>query len=565
MGLTSSSLQSDKERLRELHAREIARCKASFPYFLFKYVRTQDPHTPLDPVKPFPRKKYLEFLAYDLQYGDDMEYWAKSRQLMVSWILCAFTVWKMQFFAVSHCYFQSKKESDAAEMVYDTVPAKARMSFIMVNLPDWLQVGVVRKADGSEEAVRYSTDNRTFTYGNIILPNGSHCTALAQGAAQIEGKVPAWYVSDEASLQDEWALSQSAVVPCLEGGGRGRVVGTMRMPSDYGTEIATCADVDPDAEMRGVARFKSRGGIPGIRIHYSADPDKDPGTEKGRDWFTSQVAKTPGGYEGPNWQAHMEISPEAITGTRCFDYFPQIEGRVVVDDVPNDIAALWVLGSGADYGTRNPSVLTIFGLDYHGNAYALREISEPGGTVHKREGVTKGGIAGLAQLWKLDPFWHRINGTIQMDSTTEAQNQNTEGGLTSVMQMFANHGVFMQPAKARGDIADDLTINWLHERWAGHEDPDWAPTFFVCRGCTGLINILKKAEYADWSPAAQSVNDLKKKMRPTVGMDSWDALKHWVVSLPQGPTRLRAAPPTGSFAWQMARVKKHMNAGNARS
>jgi hypothetical protein len=124
------------------------------------------------------------------------------------------------------------------------------------------------------------------------------------------------------------------------------------------------------------------------------------------------------------------------------------------------------------------------------------------------------------------------------------------------MQMFANNGVFMHPAKARGDIADDLAINWLHERWAGYDEPDWAPQFFICRGCTGLINIIRKAEYDDWSPTAQNTNDLKKRMRPMVGMDPFDAFKHWVVSLPRGPVRIKASPPVGSIAWIKARVKQ---------
>ena len=350
--------------------------------------------------------------------------------------------------------------------------------------------------------------------------------------------MPSLYIGDEASLQDEWRSSQAAVIPCLAGGGQGITVGTMRLPSDYGHEISTAAEVDPDGVMRGVARFNSRNGIPCLRVHYSADPDKDPATDKGRIFFAQETARMPGGYDGVEWQQHYEINPLSVTGTRCIPYWNDIKDRVVIDDIPYETASLWKLGAGADYGTRNPTVLLYCAIDYHGNLYALDEQAAPGLTVHTLPGVDKGGIAGLSQFFKQHPLFHRVNGQAQMDSTIWRQDQNQDtGGLTSVAQMFTMQGVFFQPAKSRGTDADD----------------------FICRRCTGLISILAKAEYADWSANAQQSNDLKAKMRPTVGMDYFDALKHWVVSLPQGPSRLKAAAPLGSFDYLRNLVRKEVN------
>lgn len=546
-----------KKLLEALYAREIARCKDDFSYFLFKYVKTKDQHTPLDPIKPFPDKKYLRFLAHEFQYGPNVQYIAKSRQLLVSWLMCAKTVWRIQFYPHSDVFFQSKKEGDAATMIYDTTPQSARMSFIMVNLPEWLQICLVRGPDGVEKPVRYPTDQRTFTYGRIMMPNGSMCQALAQGAAQVESKVPSEFFGDEASLQDEWRSAQAALVPCIAGGGRCIIVGTMRLPSDYGHEISTAADVDPDSEMRGVARFKTRSGIAGIRVHYSADPDKDPKTEKGLEWFIQETANMPGGQNGVEFQQHYEINPLSVSGTRCIPYWNEIKDRVVIDDLPLEQVRMWKVGAGADYGSRNPTVLIFFAIDYHGNAYAVDEIGVPGQEVHELPGIDRGGIAGLAQLWRRHALFDKVNSQIQTDPTTSKKDQNqNEGGLTSVMQMFEQHGVYTQGAKARGTEADDLTLNWLHERWAGYDEPEWAPQFFVCRRCTGLIRILAKAEFQDWSPTAQLNNTLKAKMKPGRDIDYFDSLKHWVVSMPQGPSRLKAAPPMGSFPWLRNQVQK---------
>jgi len=544
-----------------MEAREIADCAASFEYFVFRWAKTFDPHDKISPVKGFPEKPYLRFLAHEFQYGEEVQYIAKSRQLMVSWLLAARTVWEILYHPHSWAVFQSKKQEDAAEMIYDSVPSKARASFIMAHLPDWMQVCLC--VDGDKFVSKpYSLDQKTFSYGSIILPNGSRAEALAQGPAQIEGKVPSFLCSDESSLQDEWSQSWAAAMPCLSGGGRAIAVATMRLPSAFGEEIATAADVDPDSEMRGVARFKTRSGGSGVRVHYSADPDKDPKTEVGREWFVRETAKMRGGFEGIDWQQHMEINPQTVCGTKCIPYLDKVLDRVVIDDLDFEQVKLWKLGAGADYGMRLPTVILFMAIDWHGNAYAVDEIVQPGLTVHELPGISKGGIAGLAQLWKQHPLFWNVNGRIQMDPTTEKKDQGDGSAVTSVMDIFARpeNGVFMQPALVRGTDADDIALNWIHERWAGYEEPDWSPSFFICRRCTGLLAMLKKAEYADWSATAQANNNLKPKMRATVGMDPFDAFKHWVVSVPQGPQRVKAAAPVGSFDWLRAQVRKQSSA-----
>ena len=547
------------ELLRVLHEREVTRCAESFEHFFMHWVRTKDEHDAINPVKRVPNKPYLSFVAREFQHGPEVQYYAKSRQLMVSWLLCAFAVWKAQFQPHALVLFQSKKLEDAARMVFDTTPNIARCSFIMAHLPKWLQVCIAVEGE-NRVLVPFSIDQKTFSYGSVKFPNGAMIEALAQGASQVEGKVPALIISDESSLQEEWAESWAAAMPCIAGGGRAVAVATMRLPSQYGEEIAPCDDVDPDSEMRGVARFKTARGGSGVRLHYSADPDKDPRREKGRAWFANETVRMRGGFEGNEWQQHMEINPQSVSGQKCIPYWSKIEDRVVIDDIPYEQAALWALGGGADYGTRNPTVLLICAVDFHGNLYVVDEVAAPGMTVQEIPGITKGGVAGIAQLWHRHPLFQRINGKVQMDPTTEAKTQNIASGLTSVSQLFREEGIYLQPASARGTEADDLTLNRLHQWWAGFEEPDWAPQFFICKRCTGLIQILRIARYADWSSATQDVNNLKPKMRGCVGMDYFDALKHWVCSLPQGPARTRAAAPQFSFQWLRAKVRSDRHA-----
>ena len=552
-----------KRQLEALRYREVIRCSKDFEYWLFKWVRTTDPHDKASPIKPMPDRDSLRFLAREFQHGPDILFIAKSRQLMVSWLLSARAVWEILYHPHAWVCFQSKKEEDAAGMLYDTIPSKARASFIMSNLPVWMQV--CAKQEGDEiRFVPYYMDVKTFSFGSITLPNGAMAQALAQGAAQIEGKVPSLFISDESTLQDEWADSWAAAMPCLSGGGRAIAVATMRLPSAYGEEIAPCDDVEPDGVMRGVARFTSARGGAGIRVHYSSDPDKDPLTEQGAKWFGEEILKQRGGYDGVDWQQHMEINPQSLSGERCIPYWDQIKDEVVIDDLPYEQVSLWALWSGADYGMRNPSVLLYGAADYHGNLYVLDEHAAPGGDVKAireqtgRFGVQHSGVAGvagLAEMWKAHPMFHRINGQIQMDSTIWRNDQNAgAGGLTNVAQLFTMHGVHLQPSKQRGQDADDLTLNRLHDLWGGWDAEPYTPRLFICRRCTGLIKAIPRLAYQEWNKVAQGSNDLKKTMKGGVGLDYFDALKHAMVNLPQGPGATRAAPPPMSFVWLRNRV-----------
>lgn len=543
-------LARKKELLRALRAREIVRCAESYEYFLFKYVLTKDEKSPLDPVKRVPEKEYLRYLAREFQHGPDVQYVAKSRQLMVSWLLCAQAVWKILFQPHALVCFQSKKLEDAARMIFDTTPNVARCSFIISNLPDWLRI-CISVRDGERVPIPVGPDQKIYSYGSIKLPNGSICEALAQGPAQVEGRVPTLYIGDEASLQDEWRAAQSAVIPCISNGGKAITVGTMRMPSAYGEEIAPCDEVEPDDEMRGVARFRSKDGMAGIRVHYSADPAKDPATPEGKEWFAQEIAKMPGGYEGSEWQQHMEINPQAATGERVLPMWYKIESRVVIDDIPIEQGGLWKLDSGLDFGVRNPTVWGVLANDYDGNRYLLHELSLPAGEV--------GGIAGIAERMKANPYFSRVNGRIHADPSLWNKDQNSKGGLTCRAQIFADLGVHLVPARTRGRDADDVLLNrLLGYYWAGHEDMDtFQPHFFICRSCAGAIRTLPKLMFGEWK---QEYTEKKEQILSKYA-DSWDMLKYAEVAKPHSAVLPHAGPPRMSFDWFLRMIRKEASEG----
>jgi hypothetical protein len=541
---------TDKKRLLEaLRAKEIAKCAESFEYFLFNWVRTSDPHDKENPVKPVPRKDYLVFLAREFDAPDEPVYVAKSRQLMVSWLLAARTVWEILYHPYSWVCFQSKKEGDAAEMIYDTVPNKARASFIMASLPEWMQVCI--SIQGTErKLLPFTLDQRTFSYGTIVLPNGARANALAQGAAQVESKVPSLFISDESSLQDEWSDSWAAAMPCLAGGGYAIAVATMRLPSAYGEEISPCADVDPDSTMRGVARFKTARGGYGLRIHYSADPEKDPLTVEGAEWLERESSRMEGGIGGTQWQQHMEINPESLSGTRAIPYWDKIKEAVVVDDIPYEVASLWALSSGFDWGARNKTVWKVFAHDLEGAKYLVHELALPAGeaAMHPGSGGTNG-IVGIANLMKGSPYFARVNGRIQADPTLWNDDQNTQGGIVSKAKLFELAGIRLVPAKTNGQEADDVLLNRLHGLyWAGYEEEGFVPRYFICRSCKETLAGIPRLRYQDHKGVTFDQNALKEKLVDRQN-DWWDAEKYAEVSNPYAATPLDPAERPFTFNW----------------
>ena len=59
--------------------------------------------------------------------------------------------------------------------------------------------------------------------------------------------------------------------------------------------------------MKGIKHYTSDAGFHCIRVHYSADPEKDPSTPIGAEWFANSIKGYPGGTKSSAWRQEMEI------------------------------------------------------------------------------------------------------------------------------------------------------------------------------------------------------------------------------------------------------------------
>lgn len=530
---------------------ELRKAKESLAYYAFNLVSTKDEHDRLHPVKRLPYKRYLDVLFDKWQHGESIQFVAKSRQLMVSWALCIYATWTARFAPHQLVLFQSKKSEDAQKMVFQKYANQARCSFIEQNLPRYARVCW----DG-EGWLPIDID-KVGIEGNLIYPSGSRIEAIPQGPTQIEGRVPSLFLNDEATLQDEWLAGHQAALPCLMGTkedecGKGVTVATMRLPSRYGDEISNACEVDPDGICKGVAEFRSaESGTYALRVHYSADPEKDPDTDEGLKWLTRTAATYAGGTASVAWQQHYEINPLVRDGELCLPMFTQIQDRVIIPPIKLESQVGWSYDSGFDWGARNNTVWHIYGNSPNGNRYEVHEFSRPANQV--------GGIFGVCEEMKAHPLFDRVNGRIQADPSIWNKDQNDErGGLRSKAQIFAANGVYLVRAKQKGQDADDVALERLSGYyWLGWEEDDFDPRFFIFNTCRNTIRYWPQLHYEENPEASRSEKSLREKMHD-LHVDEWDAFKYAEAARPTPTTRTNVVP-MGSMAYLRNLVKKQLH------
>lgn len=174
--------------------------------FFASFCRTKDEHGQgTATIKPFPtreEKSYLWDIADTFQKYKAVAV-EKSRQLLLTWLCCLYCLWVAKYRLNQLIFVQSKKEEDAANLVYNTEPNHARISFIESHLPAELQSAV------------------TWTFGKAFFSaSGSRIWGVPEGGDQIRSYTPSLVFSDEFAFQPEAELAWKAMLPALVGGGQ---------------------------------------------------------------------------------------------------------------------------------------------------------------------------------------------------------------------------------------------------------------------------------------------------------------------------------------------------------
>lgn len=493
------------------------KCYADSGFWVFaNYVMTKDEHDYENAIKTLDIQKYqyLQVIWLHMLHLN-RGLIPKSRQIRMSWAAAIFAVWFVRTAPHRLVVFQSTKEEKSFEMVTKGKddPMGGRMSVIEHNLPWWLKDYHIIGGKGNRvgELVYYP---KQYTDQGVKIPwYGSRIMAVPQGARQGSGKVISLYLGDEAGEWDEFTSTWGAIAPAVRSGGdRSKMFAfsSVYAGSQYNDAILEGVDVAeggsheieytgiPEMQFiidqmagrklpRGMRSFVTPSGMPVLEVHYGVDPDKRPETESGRRWLDSASKDYIGGAASADWQREMEINYWASGGSLVFPQIADPRSRVwhrplTAKEVKDMKLSLY---AGYDFGARSPSAFVIWGQSPQGVWYAIDEIYEP--CVNYVEHCEK---------IKSHPFVAtRMIKAIICDPQMNAENQMRATGKSSMLELFREQGVYMNPGRKGADIT---LVQLLRHWW---RDPD-NPEAFICENCWNLKRELMGLK---WQPISGAV------------------------------------------------------------
>ena len=136
---------------------------------------------------------------------------------------------------------------------------------------------------------------------------------------------------------------------------------------------------------RGVTVRRTSGGIPVVRLHYSAIPERDP--EEHPEWkkqerklYSSEAA----------WQREQEIVDEAGGGELVFaETLINHWNKIVITDPAWRPDPRWRVEAGFDHGKTNPTAFERFYVDHEGTLIFCGEYYMPGLEIWQHAPVLK--------------------------------------------------------------------------------------------------------------------------------------------------------------------------------
>lgn len=181
------------------------KAKRNPEYFLFNFYWTLDQHDKEHPIKRLPRKEYLVRTIKILD-SEDRIVIMKSRQMMLTWVVCGYCLWDAMFKIGRSVFYVSRKEDIANEMVnrnkfsYQQLRGKVPVEWIPVSSNYGDKVGAFCKLDFPQ--------------------NHSEIKGLPQGSDSLRHFCASIIFSDEMAFQEQSKEIFVGSKPTLDGGGK---------------------------------------------------------------------------------------------------------------------------------------------------------------------------------------------------------------------------------------------------------------------------------------------------------------------------------------------------------
>lgn len=473
VGLPESERRKAMQLLFEKYtAAEIERCTNDGWYFVKHLVKTRDEAAGAEKsVMLFPDEPALEAIWNVLEHSPSkLIIIAKSRQIMVSWVTCAFALWRARFFPNRQIVWQTKKEDDAKDMVsYGSERLdQARMQFIEANLPTFM------------------AKRRRFRDGQILYDNGSKIVAVPEGGNQVRSKTTSLMVIDEAAFQEQFRSAWTAALPLLNK--EARLVAVSTANGENAFYEAYMKGVDGGRviySQRGITIWQNDDAeITSIRVHYTAFPDKDPQNpdpEKAATasrWRDQQRKK----YLTQNaWDQEMEINFKVSSGKRVYPTFSEVDHILDPENTERYGASLRPLRRKKlirswDFGWHFPAVL-IGQVDTRDRLILYGELQGRDTDIDRFAQQVLDYCASEFGDWSSVGYEDYCDPAgAQVRSIMSERNENTE------LQVLGRYGIFPSYATQPRRVGRGIILRLLEMR------DDNSPALLVTRQCPIIIS-----------------------------------------------------------------------------
>lgn len=228
--------------LQELIREEYKKCAASPVYFMKHYVKIQHPirGSILFDLYPFQEQTLQDFADYKFNII------LKSRQMGISTLVAAYSLWLMIFNKDKNILLISLKQEDAKEVI-------TKVRFANENLPTWLKMKCLE-------------DNRL----SLKYANGSGIKAASTTKKSGVGQALSLLIIDEAGLIDEAEELWTSAQPTLSTGGNAIILSTPRGVGNWFHKMWVGAEEGGDP----VKKIGKNGFHP-IKLPWHLHPERD--------------------------------------------------------------------------------------------------------------------------------------------------------------------------------------------------------------------------------------------------------------------------------------------------
>lgn len=306
-----------------------------------------------------------------------------------------------------------------------------------------------------------------------------------------------------------------------------------------------------DAPIRGMEIWQNKGNeFVVAAVHYTSDPEK-----RSEEWFRNATR----GMREDQIQREYEIDFESRAGQKVFWYLAQNPSRWRIPNLtPKDIPKNWRIIAGLDYGSLNPTAITIFAVDELRRFYALYEFYKP---AEKGESMTPEIVEFFNGTHKQFPVPRELIKRLEKIVADPAIFRKTQDGgeeMRSIADILEDAGgplLLLEPGENDRQAGLERLQTMLRYL---PSDPDAEPWLFFCERCTNLWKELNELVY-DELPPHLLLNKNKKEDVVAKNDHQYDLLRYSLLSItaPSGKPEKQKAPigSLESFEKEMFRVQ----------